>query len=109
MFAMAMHCRLPALSYLQRINTCVAVRYHANNALLDFFNKSSITYASSTKPAMLDMLGKFSMNGIVKSIQRGSLGKLTVDNIDGLTIARQIRCGKGNVSYHYTASTYIVE
>ena len=107
-YSMGMNCRVPTMSALQRINSCVAVRFHANNALLDVYNQMCFTFASSTKLGMLDKFGKFGMQGVVSSIRRGIRGKLTVDNIDGMMIANQIRGGKGNRDYHFTASTYYV-
>lgn len=47
------------------------------------------------------------MEGLITSIKKGKPGKLTVDNIDGMMIARDIRLHKGNRHYHYAASTYI--
>lgn len=106
MYAMAMNRRNKDLCAMQKVNTCIALRFHAGNDLLDIFNKNSITLSSDTKYTFLDKMGNFNTEGIVHSIQRGLGGKVTADNIDGMTIARDVRLTGGNKHYHYTASTY---
>ena len=106
MYGIAMHNRNKDLSAVQKVNTAVALRYHANNDLLAVSNKCGITLAPGTKYQFLDALGKFNLAGLVKSIRDGRPGKLTVDNIDGMIVANQIRLSGGNQHYHYTASTY---
>ena len=46
------------------------------------------------------------MEGVVSSIKQGKPGKITMDNIDGMIVANQLRLGINNRHYHYTASTY---
>ena len=106
MYGIAMHNRNKDLSAVQKINTAVALRYHASNDLLAISNKCGITLAPGTKYKFLDALGKFNLDGLVKSVRGGRPGKLTVDNIDGKIRANQIRKGEGDRHYHYTASTY---
>jgi hypothetical protein len=106
MYAMAMHRRNKDLCAMQKINTCIALRFHAGNDLLDILNRNSITLSADSKYAFLDKMGNFNTEGIVRSIQHGRGGKVTADNIDGMTIARDVRLTGGNKHYHYTATTY---
>lgn len=106
MYAMAMNRRNEDLCAMQKINTCIALRFHAGNDLLDIFNKTSITLSADSKYTFLDKMGDLNTEGIVRSVQMGIGGKVTVDNIDGMTIARDVRLTGGNKHYHYTASTY---
>lgn len=106
MYGMAMNRRNKDLCAVQKINTCVALRFHAGNDLLDIFNKSNMTLAASSKYGFLEEMGHFNNEGVIKSIREGKPGKLTVDNIDGMTLARDVRLTGGNKHYHYTASTY---
>ena len=107
MYAMGMHSRFPTgNTALQRLNSCAIVRYHGNNAILEILNKSNITLSKSNKMPMLVKMGAAVTSGIVEGLRHGKTGKLTVDNIDGRTIAYQIRRGHGNVEYHYTAATF---
>ncbi|XP_062617165.1 uncharacterized protein LOC134278881 isoform X1 [Saccostrea cucullata] len=106
MYAMAMNKRNKDLCAMQKINTCIALRFHAGNDLLDIFNKTGITLSADSKYTFLDKMGDLNTEGIVRSIQLGIGGKVTVDNIDGMTIARDVRLTGGNKHYHYTASTY---
>lgn len=105
-YGMAMHSRNNQLCAVQKMNTASAVRLHCNNDLLDIFNKIGVTLSASSKLQFLDQLGQFNMDGVLKSIRKGVPGKLTMDNIDGMLMARQVRLGSGNKHYHYTASTY---
>lgn len=75
---------------MQKINTCIALRFHAGNDLLDIFNKTSITLSADSKYTFLDKMGDLNTEGIVRSVQMGIGGKVTVDNIDGMTIARDL-------------------
>ena len=105
-YGMVMYNRNPHLCALQKLNTAVAVRMHANNELLSLFHKSSITLSEGSKLHFLEQLGTFNMDGVVRSIQQGKPGKLTIDNVDGMLMASEIRLGSGNKHYHYTACTY---
>lgn len=49
MNAMAMNRRNKDLCAMQKINTCIALRFHAGNDLLDIFNKTSITLSADSK------------------------------------------------------------
>ena len=109
MYAMAMHNRNYQLSAAQKLNTAAAVRYHANNDLLSVFHKIGITMAEGSKLNLLDQLGDFNMDGLVHSLKKRIPGKITMDNIDGMLMANQIRLGSGNKHYHYAASTYYVD
>lgn len=91
---------------MQNINTCIALRFHAGNNLLDIFNKTSITLSADNKYTFLDKMGDLNTEGIVRSVQMGIGGKVTVNNVDGMTITRDVRLTGGNKHYHYTASTY---
>lgn len=106
MYGMAMNKRNKDLCALQKINTCVALRFHAGNDLLDIFNKSNITLAAGSKYGFLDEMKLLNTDGIIRSIKERKPGKITADNIDGMTIARDVRLTGGNKHYHYTASTY---
>jgi hypothetical protein len=105
-YGMAMYNRNNHLSALQKLNTAAAVRMHANNDLLELLHKTGITLAASYKLQFLDQLGTFNMEGVVSSIKQGKPGKITMDNIDGMIVANQLRLGIKNRHYHYTASTY---
>ena len=105
-YAMAMHNRNNQLNAAQKLNTAAAVRLHANNDLLAILHKIGITLAAGSKYAFLDQLGCFNTDRLVRSLQKRLPGKITMDNVDGLLIANQVRMGSGNQHYHYAASTY---
>ena len=60
----------------------------------------------TSKLPLLERLGKTCMDGIIASIRANVEGKVTLDNIDGRTIADQMRLSSRNRDYHYTAGTY---
>lgn len=106
MYALAMHNRNKDLCAVQKLNMCILMKYHAGNEVFDVLNKCGVTLAADSKYKFLDCLGQFNTSGLIESIRKGRPGKITTDNIDGRQIAKQIRLGKGNQHFHYTASTY---
>lgn len=109
-YGMAMHCRNQSLSLVQEVSTCAVLQYSGNNNLLHIFNKASITLAPGSKIQFLDKLSSENTRGIVRSLQYGGEGKVTVDNIDGQWHAGEYRKGKTNSKdFHYTASTYLAD
>ena len=105
-YGMIMYNRNRNLNALQKMNMAAAVRLHANNELLEILHRCGLCLASSYKLKYLDKLGRFNTAGLVRSLRRGQPGKVTLDNIDGMIKARQIRNGLGNSDFHYAASTY---
>lgn len=93
---------------MQKINTCIALRFHAGNDFIDVFNKTSINLSADSKYTFLDKMGYLNTEGIVRSVQLGIGGKVTVDNVDEMTIARDVKLTGGN-KHHYTASTYYLD
>lgn len=77
--------------------------------LLEILNKVNVTLAASTKIPLLDVLGDHNTAGIIKAIKAGKRGKITLDNIDALITANQVRMGSGNKSIHFTHVTYYVD
>lgn len=75
MYVMAMNKRNKDLCAMQKINTCIALRFHAGNDLLDIFNKTSITLCADSKYTFLDKMGDLNTEGIVRSVQMGIGGK----------------------------------
>ena len=105
-YSMILYNRCRNVNALQKMNTAAAIRLHANNDLIEILHRCGIAMSESYKLCFLDNLGKFNTDGLMRSIQQGRPGKLTVDNIDGRTVAKEIRQGRGNIDYHYAASTY---
>uniref|UniRef100_K1QJ21 Uncharacterized protein n=1 Tax=Magallana gigas TaxID=29159 RepID=K1QJ21_MAGGI len=103
---MAVNRRNKDLCAMQKINTCIALRFHAGKDLLDIFNKTSLTLSADSKYTFLDKMGDLNTEGIVRSVQMGIGGKVIVDNVDGMIIARDVRLTGDNKHYHYTASIY---
>ena len=105
-YGMLLYNRNKDVNAIQKMNTAAAVRLHAKNDLLEIQHRCGLSLAQSYKLDFLDTLGKFNTDGIVESLRLKKTGKVTIDNIDGMTTKKEIRLDDGNQYYHHTASTY---
>lgn len=105
MYAMVMDKRNTDMWAIQKINTCIAFIFHAHKDLLDIFNKTSITLYAENKYTLLVKMVNLNTEGIVRSVQLGIGGEVTVDNVNGMTVERDVKLNGGN-KHHYTASIY---
>lgn len=50
-------------------------------------------------------MGSLNTKGVVQRVQLETGGEVTVDNVNGMTVERDVRLNGGN-KHHYTTSTY---
>ena len=107
-YAAGMHCRNSDLSVMQQLNTSAIIHCQRTNHLLGIMNKPNLCLNPGSKLSFLDKAAAHNMSGIIKAVQCGREGKVTMDNIDGQWFASEYRAKQVYTKdFHYTASTYL--
>lgn len=105
MYALVMDRRNNDMWSIQKINTCIAFIFHAGKHRLDIFNKAKKTLFCREWIYIFGHNGKFKHQRLVQRVQLETGGEVTVENVNGMTVERDVRLNGGN-KHHYTTSTY---
>lgn len=105
-YALVMDRRNKDMWSIQKINTCIAFIFHAGKHRLDIFNIFKLVkiFAAENEYSFLDIMGSLNIKGVVQSVQLETGGEVTVDNVNGMTVERDVRLN-GDNKHHCTTST----